>query len=144
MRVLILGLIASLSLASMSCAGFKAVERGDFKHVFADPKGTMKPTDKQDVITTEAWEVEVSNSVQRQYVPAPGYKAPVLQETPEVSVAVGEIFEFRVDEKDPVELFIDGNLELWWNNRRKTDGWKDGIDVTRAESLLMVRGKKPG
>ena len=134
----------AVTVMTMSCTGFKAIERGDFKHVFADARGTMKAIDKQDIITTEAWEAEVASSVQRAYVPAPGLEITVLQETPESTIDVFEIREFRVDESEPVELFVDGPLETWWNPVKKIDGWKDHNDVVVKLSLLFVRGKKAG
>ncbi len=138
-------LVPLLTLLSlMSCAGFKAVERGDHKHVFSDPHGTMKPTDPQDVITTESWEAEVAQSIQRQWVPASGYQRPVLQQTPEATLRVGEILEFSVDENQPVDVLVEGPLECWWNGTKKTDGWKNGTDTVQRESLLLVRGKKAG
>lgn len=130
---------------STSCAGFKPVDRGEYRRVFAAEVTKRSPDAPQEVITREAYEEEVAQGNRRGWEPPPGYAAPLLHETPRVGLKVGEVVELRVDEAQGVELFLEGGVvDAYWGPTVKRDEWKDGADVTVRESTLFLRGKKPG
>jgi hypothetical protein len=143
MRVRIVFLLAAVFVSS--CAGFRPVDRGEYRRVFAADVTVRTPDAPQEIITREDYEAEVANGVRRGWEPPPGYVAPWLHETPKVGMRVGDVVELRVDEAGPVELFLEGNVaEAYWGPTRKRDAWNDGQDVTVRESTLFLRGKKPG
>lgn len=138
-------LLAAAVIASSSCAGFKALDRGEYRRVFTADVTKRGPDSPQEVITRDAYEEEVAGGTRRGWEPPVGYEAPLLTQTPKVGLKVGDVVELRVDESSPVELFLDGNaVEAYWNPEVKRDAWKDGSDVTVRESTLYLRGKKPG
>lgn len=134
-----------LSFAALSgCAGFKAVDRGDWFRVYADP-ANRGPAAKQEVINRDKYEEEVAAGNRRSYEPMPGWVAPYLAQTDSVTVAVGEVVEYRIDETRPADVQLNGSAaEIYLTDVRKRDDWKDGSDVTRVESSLFVRGARPG
>jgi hypothetical protein len=136
-----LGLVVVLA---QGCAGFKAVERGDWRRVYKDP--AQRSADApQELITRDKQDEEQAAGNRRAWEPLPGWFAPQLAETPAIGLKVGEVVELLVDEGSPAELFLDGNVaEIYWNEARKRDEWKNNTDVTRVESSLFVRGVKPG
>jgi hypothetical protein len=129
-----------------SCAGFKPVDRGDWRRVYTKDAATVKSLDApQEIITREAYEEELSRDVRRTWSPSPGWSPPWLLDTDEIGVTVGEVMEFRIDEKKPVELQVKGDgAQFYWGQRLKRDEWKDGTDLVRRESTLFVQGTKPG
>jgi hypothetical protein len=136
-------LLASVCL-TFSCAGFQAVERGDWQCVWAD-SGRRGPEAAQLVIPKEKFEEEVAAGTQRAYDGPPGWRAPLLQETERIGLGSGEVAEFTVDESKGVELLAQGSsITLYWNPMKKRDEWKDGTDVTLKESRLWVVGRAPG
>ena len=140
-----MGLLFALAVLSTSCAGFKAVERGEYRRVFAADVTNRTPDAPQDVITRNAYEEEVAAGTRRGWEAPPGYVAPLLSESPKIGLKVGDVVELRVDESTPVDLSVDGNaVDVYWNPEVKRDAWKDGNDVTVHESTLWLRGKKPG
>jgi hypothetical protein len=138
-------LAAAVITSSFSCAGFKPLDRGEYRRVFAPDVTKRTPDAPQEVITRDAYEEEVTAGTRRGWEPPPGYVAPLLTETPKIGLKVGDVVELRVDESSPVELLLDGNgVEAYWTIEQKRDAWKDGTDVTVRESTLYLRGRKPG
>lgn len=134
-----------LALVAAGCAGFKPVERGDWRRVYKKEVTQRTSTSPQEIITRDDWEKEQAEGVPRTWEPPPGYEAPFLQKSPKLGLAVGEVLELRVNEGKTVELLLNGGaVELYWNEQRKVDGWKDGIDVTTRESTLFLVGRKAG
>ncbi len=128
------------------CAGFKPVDRGEWRRVYTKDAATVKSLDApQEIITREAYEEELSRDVRRTWSPSPGWSPGWLLDTDEIGLAVGEVMEFRIDEKKPVELQASGNAAvLYWGQRLKRDEWKDGSDLVKRESSLFVQGKEKG
>ncbi len=142
MRTHLLLVMTTLSLTG--CAGFKAVERGEWKLVYAD--GAQRgPDSKREVITRDASEKEVAEGNRRTWDPPPGYVFPNLHQTDAVGLKVGEVAGFVVDEATDAQLFSDGDaVKLFWGQLEKRDTWKGDIDVTVRESTLFVEGTRAG
>ena len=138
-------LLATLcALLVSGCAGFHAVERGEWKLVWVDT-ARRDPEAPREIITRDAYEAEVDHGTRRGYEAPPGYTFPLLHETDRIGLTVGEVMGLRVDEATEAELFLDGaGLELFWGPTEKKDGWKVDTDVTVRESMLYVRAQKPG
>lgn len=128
------------------CAGFKPVDRGEWRRVYTKDAATVKSLDApQEIITREAYEEELSRDVRRTWSPSPGWSPAWLLDTDEIGLTVGEVMEFRIDEKKPVELQASGNVAvLYWGQRLKRDEWKDGSDLVKRESSLFVQGREKG
>lgn len=140
-----LGAVLTAAVVASSCAGFKPVDRGEYRRVFAADVTKRSPDAPQEVITREAYEEDVTQGTHRGWEAPPGYTAPYLHETPKVGLEVGDVVELRVDEAQEVELSLEGGaVEAYWNEAVKRDAWKDGSDVTVRESTLWLKGKKPG
>lgn len=129
-----------------SCAGFKPVDRGEWRRVYTKDAATVKSLDApQEIITREAYEEELSRDVRRTWSPSPGWSPAWLLDTDEIGLTVGEVMEFRIDEKKPVELQASGNVaRLFWGQRLKRDEWKDGTDLVMRESTLFIQGTEKG
>lgn len=142
MRAQLLVVLAGLSVSG--CAGFKAVERGDWRLVYAD--GAQRgPDSKRDVITHDDSEKEITGGNRRTWEAPPGYQFPKLQETDAIGLKIGEVAGFVIDEATDAELFADGTaVNLFWGPLEKRDGWKGDTDVTVRESTLYVQGKSAG
>jgi hypothetical protein len=138
-------LVFFLTAVVSSCAGFKPIERGEYRRVFAADVTKRTSDAPQEIITREAYEAEVADGVRRGWEPPVGFTAPFLHETPAIGLKVGDIVELIVDESSEPELLLEGSVvEAYWNRTVKRDAWKDGTDVTVRESTLWLRGKKPG
>jgi hypothetical protein len=137
-------LLTTLILASTGCAGFKAVDRGQWRLVYVDSaqRGAEAPLE---VITRESYDAEVAEGIRRAWDKPPGFVFPLLHEVEAIGLKVGEVEAFRVDEATEAELFVDGSgLELYWGNVEKKDGWNVDTDVTVKESMLFLKAKKAG
>lgn len=136
-------LVVLLALSS-GCAGFKAVERGDWRLVYADA-AQRGPDSRREVIPRDDSEREIAEGNRRTWEAPPGYEFPKLQQTDAVGLKVGEVAGFIVDENTAAELFADGDaVRLFWGPLEKKDGWKGDIDVTTRESTLYVQGRSAG
>ena len=137
-------LAAALMLAGSGCAGFKSVDRGDWRLVYVD-SAKRDAEAPREVVTRDAYEAEVSEGTRRGWEPSPGYVFPLLHEVDTIGLKVGEVQGFRVDEGTAAELFVDGSgLSLYWGPLEKRDGWKGDSDVTVKESTLFVKASKAG
>lgn len=137
-------LLASVLMLGSGCAGFKAADRGDWRLVYVD-SAKRDAEAAREVITRDDYEVEVTAGTRRGWEPTPGFVFPLLHEVDKVGMKAGEVVGFRVDENSQTELFVDGNnLELYWGNVEKRDRWEGDRDVTVRESMLFVKGKRPG
>lgn len=141
MRWLLVGVAL---LGSAGCAGFKTVDRGDWRLVYAD--STKRDAEAaREVVTRDAYEAEVSEGTRRGFEGPPGFLFPLLHETDAIGLKVGEVAGFRIDEATDVELFVDGSgVKLFWGAMEKRDGWKGDTDVTTRESSLYVKGTSAG
>lgn len=137
--------IQLLVLLTLSgCAGFKTVERGDWRLVYADP-AQRGAESKREVITRDDSEKEIAQGNRRTWEAPAGYAFPKLQQTDTVGLEVGEVVGFVIDEQSDAQLYADGDaVKLFWGPLEKKDGWKGDIDVTTRESTLYVVGKRQG
>ncbi|MFT3713129.1 MAG: hypothetical protein QM817_36200 [Archangium sp.] len=137
-------LLGTLLLLCSSCAGFKAVDRGDWRLVWAD-SAKRDAEAPREVVTRDKYEEEVTAGNRRAWEPPPGFQFPLLHETDTIGMTVGEVQGYRIDEASSAELFVDGaGLELYLGQTEKKDTWKGDIDVTVRESMLYVKATKPG
>lgn len=135
---------AVLALGGSGCAGFKAVERGEWRLVYVD-SARRDAEAPREVLTRDAYEVEVTEGTRRGWEPSPGFVFPLLHEVDKVGLKVGEVAGFRVDETTEADLLVDGSgVEIYWGPVEKRDGWKGDSDVTIRESMLYVKGTRPG
>jgi hypothetical protein len=141
MRWLLLTLV---TMGATGCAGFKSVERGQWKLVYVD-SATRDAEAPREVVTRETYDAEVAEGVRRGYEPPPGFVFPLLHEVESIGMKVGEVQGFRVDEELGVGLLVDGGgVELYWGNVEKKDGWNVDTDVTVKESMLFLKATKAG
>lgn len=137
-------LCAGLMLGGSGCAGFKAVERGEWKLVYLD-SARRDAEALREVVTRDTYETEVTEGTRRGWEPTPGFVFPLLHQVDKVGLKVGEVVGFRVDEATAAELFVDGGgVQLYWGPMEKRDGWKGDTDVTSRESTLYVKGTRAG
>jgi hypothetical protein len=137
-------LCAVLMLGGSGCAGFKSIERGEWKLVYVD-SAKRGAEAAREVVSRDAYETEVTEGTRRAWEPMPGFVFPLLHEVDKIGLAVGEVAGFRVDEATEAELFVDGaGVQLYWGPVEKRDGWKGDTDVTVRESTLYVKATKPG
>ena len=137
-------LLLAVSMLGTGCAGFKSVDRGDWRLVYVD-SAKRDAEAAREVITRDAYEVEVTEGTRRGWEPTPGFVFPLLHEVDKIGMKVGEIVGFRVDEATQAELFADGaGLQLYWGPVEKRDDWKGDSDVTVRESMLFVKGTRAG
>jgi hypothetical protein len=131
-------------LGGVGCAGFRAADRGEWKLVYAD-SAKRDAEAAREVITRDAYEVEVTEGTRRGWEPSPGFVFPLLHETDKIGLKVGEVIGLRIDETNPAELFLDGSVvELYWGPVEKRDDWKGDQGVTVRESMLFVEGRRAG
>jgi hypothetical protein len=137
-------LLAVSMLGASGCAGFKSVERGEWRLVWVD-SAKRDAEAQREVITRDSYEAEVTEGTRRGWEPTPGFEFPLLHEVDKIGMKAGEVVGFRVDEASQAELFVDGaGLQLYWGPVEKRDGWKGDRDVTVSESMLYVKASKPG
>jgi hypothetical protein len=135
---------AVLMLGGSGCAGFKSIERGEWRLVYVD-SAKRDANAAREVVTRDAYEAEVTEGTRRGWEPTPGFVFPLLHEVDKIGLGVGEVMGFRVDETNPAELFVDGSgVQMYWGPMEKHDGWKGDTDVTVSESMLFVKGTKAG
>ena len=137
-------LLAVSMLGVSGCAGFKSVERGEWRLVYVD-SAKRDAEAAREVVTRDAYEVEVTEGTRRGWEATPGFVFPLLHEVDKIGMRVGEVVGFRVDEATDAELFVDGSgVQIYWGPVEKRDGWKVDSDVTVRESMLFVKGTKAG
>lgn len=135
---------AAMLCGASGCAGFKAVERGEWKLVYVDAARRDVEAPRE-VLNRDDYEAEVSAGTRRGWEPPTGFAFPLLHETPAIGLQLGEVAGFRVDEANEAELFVDGSaVEVSWGRVEKRDGWNVDTDVTIKESALYVKGKSAG
>jgi hypothetical protein len=141
MRWLLVGVAL---LGAAGCAGFKSVDRGEWRLVYVDT--TRRDAEApREVIARDAYEAEVSEGTRRGVTNPQGFLYPLLHETDAIGLKVGEVAGFRIDEATDAELFVDGtNVKLYWGTMEKRDAWQGDRDVTIKESALFVKGTGPG
>lgn len=154
MRHLLIAVALSLSTG---CAGWKIIERGDWEVVWTKENADRPPEEKlkmlqgyggfgQEVVTRDSYEVELTEGTRRKVEPLPGVRPSSLKEVSgKVTLAVGELRTFRVDEKNEPAITWQGSvLDVYLTEPKRVDGWKGDEAVDGREALLHVVGRKPG
>ena len=137
-------LLPVVLMLGSGCAGFRSIDRGEWKLVYVD-SAKRDANAPREVVTRDAYETEVTEGTRRGWEPTPGFTFPLLHEVEKIGLGVGEVMGFRVDEATSAELFVDGSgVQLYWGPVEKKDGWKVDTDVTVQESMLYVKGTRAG
>lgn len=142
MRALSMMVVSSSLL--LGCGGFKAVSRGEWRLVYANPE-KKEPGSRLAVITRELNDLEVTEGRRRTWNPPPGYKAASLHETTVIELKTGDIEGFIVDEANDAQVLTDGDaVTLFWGELEKRDAWDGDHDITIKQSTLYVEAKRAG
>lgn len=148
-----------LLTASMlgGCAGFKAIDRGEWEVVWTKENAAKAAEEKlkllqgyggfgQEVVPREQYDEELTEGIRRKVEPLAGVKASLLTELEgKVSLAVGELRVFRLDEtREPVLTWQGSGLEVYLTQPKRVDGWKGDEAVDGREAMLILVGTKAG
>jgi hypothetical protein len=140
-------------LALCSCAGFKALDRGDWVLVWTDesvqtqmvngtPIEIVKPTPgaKQEVISLDRYESEIAEGRRRKASAALGQVPKLVTDIREpIALMLGEVREIRIDEPQEVEVFVSGSaVKPYWTKRKEVAEWKGDQPNDRKESSLFL------
>lgn len=149
-------IFVALSL-STGCAGWKAIERGDWEVVWTKENAARSAEEKvkllqgyggfgQEVVTRDKYEEELTEGTRRKVEPLAGVRPSTLKEVSgKVTLAVGELRTFRIDEKsDPTLTWKGSVLDVYLTEPRRVDGWKGDEAVDGREALLHLVGLRPG
>ncbi|MBK7864387.1 MAG: hypothetical protein IPJ65_38455 [Archangiaceae bacterium] len=147
-------------LCCSSCAGFRALDRGDWVLVWTDesvqtqlvngtPIEVVKPTPdaKQELIPLERYESEITEGKRRKASAALGVQPPKVTEVHEpLELMLHEVRELRIDEsQDDVQVFVSGKaVRPYWTNRQEVAEWKGDHPNDHKESSLFLKGDDPG
>lgn len=150
MRTLSVG--ALLALCS-GCAGFKALDRGDWVIVWTDesvqtqmvngtPIEIVKPTPgaKQEVIPMERYEAEIAEGRRRKASAKLGQTPKLVTDIHEpIELMLGEVREIRIDEPQEAQVFVSGSaVKPYWTQRKEVAEWKKDQPNDRKESSLIL------
>lgn len=149
-------LIIALSSLS-SCAGWKVIERGEWEVVWTRENAEKPAEDKvkmlqgyggfgQEVIAREKYDEELTEGTRRKVEPLAGVRPSSLKEVSgKVTLAVGELRSFRIDERNEPTLTWMGNaVEVWLTEAKRVDGWKGDEAVDGREAMLHMVGTRAG
>lgn len=137
-------LVVVLAVAASSCAGFRALDRGEWRLVYVD-SARRDAEAPREVVTRDAYEEEVAAGTRRGWEAPAGYSYPALHELERLELKVGEVAALRVDESTEADVLVDGNtVQAWWGPVEKKDTWQGDIDVTVRESMLYLKGLRAG
>lgn len=137
--------LGAVLLGVVGCAaGFTNLERGDWRLVYSQK--AIDSHGGQELITRERFEDEVAAGEHRDVVAPPEAAYPVINELQEITLAVGELREFRVSEAEGlIELQAKGPAVDWfWNPAVKRDEWVDGEGVVHHQSTLFALARSAG
>ena len=140
-------------LALCSCAGFRALDRGEWVLVWTDesvqtqmvngtPIEVVKPTPgaKQEVIPLERYESEISEGKRRKASAALGQVPKLVSDIRDpMELMLGEVRELRIDEPQEVAVFVAGSaVRPYWTKRKEIAEWKGDQPNDRKESSLFL------
>jgi hypothetical protein len=149
-------LIIALSFLA-GCAGWKVIERGEWEVVWTKENAARPAEDKvkmlqgyggfgQEVVSRETYDAELTEGTRRKVEPLAGVRPASLKEVSgKVTLAVGELRSFRIDEKNEPTLTWMGNVvDAWLTEPKRVDGWKGDEAVDGREAMLHLVGTRPG
>jgi hypothetical protein len=90
-------LLTLLTMGATGCAGFKAVDRGQWKLVYVD-SAKRDAEAPREVVTRETYDAEVAEGVRRGYEPPVGFGFPLLQAADGIGLKVGRDWIFTDQE----------------------------------------------
>ena len=149
--------LTSLLLAVSGCGGWKSIERREWEVVW-DKATADKPAETkvkliqgyggfgQEVISRDQYDEEIAGGTRRKVEPPAGIKPSMLTDVNgAVTLSVGELRSFRIDEKtEPTVTWMGSGLEVYLTEPRRVDGWQGTEAVEGRESMLHLVGVKPG
>jgi hypothetical protein len=146
------------ALAS-SCAGFRALDRGEWVMVWTDesvskevvngtPIEVTKPAPgaRKEIIPQERYDSEVAEG-KRRGASAPLGEVPkaITQISGPVELMVGEVRELIVDERTEAQVLLAGDcVRPYWTRRKDVAGWKGDQPDDHKESSLFLLADDPG
>ena len=148
-----------LALMLSGCAGFRALDRGEWVLVWTDesvqtemvngtPIEVTKPAPgaKQTIIPLERYESEVAEGKRRSATAPLGQVPKHLNSVASpVELMVGEVRELIVDEPQEVQLQLQGDcVRPFWTKRKEVADWKGDQPADRKESSLFLIADDPG
>ena len=147
-----------ITLSSLTgCAGWKTIERGEWEVVWTKDNAGKPAEDKvkmlqgyggfgQEVIPREKYDEEIAEGNRRKVEPLAGVRPSTLKEVSgKITLAVGELRSFRIDEKNEPTITWQGNvLDVFLTEAKRVDGWKGDEAVDGREAMLHVVGLKAG
>jgi hypothetical protein len=152
-RALIIVALSSLT----ACGGWKSIERGEWEVVWTKENATRPAEDKvkmlqgyggfgQEVIPREKYDEEIAEGNRRKVEPLAGVRPSTLTDVEgKVTLAVGELRTFRINEKTEPTITWQGNaVDVYLTEPKRVDGWKGDEAVDGREAMLHVVGLKPG
>jgi hypothetical protein len=146
-------------LGASSCAGFRALDRGDWVLVWTDesvrteivngtPIEVVKPAPgaRREVISLERYESEITEGRRRKAGSTLGELPRLVTEVSEpLELMVGEVRELRIDEPQEAEVFVSGSaVKPYWTRKRDVAEWRDGQPADRKESGLFLLADEAG
>jgi hypothetical protein len=149
-------LIIALSFLG-SCASWKTIERSDWEVVWTKENAEKPAEDKvkmlqgyggfgQEVIPREKYDEELTEGNRRKVEPLAGVRPATLKEVSgKISLAVGELRSFRIDERaEPTLTWMGNGIEVYLTEAKRVDGWKGDTAVDGREAMLHVVGTRAG
>lgn len=149
--------LIALGLCASGCASWQIVERGEWEVVWTKENAAKPAEDKvkmlqgyggfgQEVVARDKYEEELTEGNRRKVEPLAGVRPSTLKEVSgKVTLAVGELRTFRIDEKNgPTLTWLGSGLEVFLTEPKRVDGWKGDEAVDGRESLLHLVGLRPG
>lgn len=146
-------------LALCSCAGFRALDRGEWVLVWTEEtvrkemvNGTPievarpAPGARQEVIPQERYDSEVAEG-KRRSVSAPLGEVPkhVNSLGGPLEMMVGEVKELIIEEPKEAQLLVSGDcVRPYWTKRKEVAAWKGDQPDDRKESSLFIIADDPG
>ncbi len=147
-----------LALSSLAgCTSWKSIERGEWEVVWTKDNAEKPAEDKvkmlqgyggfgQEVVTRDTYEVELTEGSRRKVEPLAGVRPASLKEVSgKISLAVGELRSFRIDERnEPLLTWMGNVVDVYLTEPKRVDGWKGDEAVDGREAMLHVVGTKAG
>lgn len=148
-------------MALCSCAGFRAMDRGEWVLVWSDetvqtqmvngtPIEIVKPTPgaKQEVIPIERYDAEIAEGKRRKASAALGVVPKQVTEIREpMELMLGEVRELIIDEPKPdeVQVSVAGSaVRPYWTKAKELSDYRDGQEINKHQSSLFLLADDSG